>query len=71
MTKVYFPREILPLAVGRRGAVDFVLPGASCSCCFMVIRAGLRSWAELLLLPLSMFALLLFTIGAGHCGSAR
>jgi ABC-2 type transport system permease protein len=60
VTKVYFPREILPLASEGTALVDFVLQGLV----LVVFMAGFRFGAlglNLLLLPLAMFALLAFT----------
>jgi ABC-2 type transport system permease protein len=59
--KVYFPREILPLASVGATTFDFLLQGVVLLA-FMVIETYFNNlgW-NLLLLPLSMFALLLFT----------
>jgi ABC-2 type transport system permease protein len=59
--KVYFPREILPLASVGATTFDFLLQGVVLLA-FMVIETYFSNlgW-NLLLLPLSMFALLLFT----------
>jgi ABC-2 type transport system permease protein len=60
VTKVYFPREILPLASVGAAGVDFLTQGLVLIL-FMLIT---RYWVlglNLLLLPLSMAALLLFS----------
>src|SRR3954451_4470547 len=60
--KVYFPREILPLASVGATTFDFLLQGVVLLV-FMVIQTyfSYLGW-NLLLLPLSMIALLLFSI---------
>jgi len=59
--KVYFPREILPLASVGATVFDFLLQGIVLVAFMAVARyTEFLGW-NLLLLPLSMFALLLFT----------
>src|SRR5947207_2597098 len=60
VTKVYFPREILPLASEGTALVDFVLQAAVLSLFMLGFRYS-PGGVNLLLLPLSMFALLIFT----------
>jgi ABC-2 type transport system permease protein len=60
VTKVYFPREILPLASVGASLVDFVLQAAVLVAFMIVFRAG-HFGTNLLLLPLAMLALLTFT----------
>ena len=58
--KVYFPREVLPLAVVGVGAVDFVLQSAVFFAVLLVFRYGFTldfMW----LYPMSLLALFLFT----------
>jgi ABC-2 type transport system permease protein len=60
VTKVYFPREILPLASEGTALVDFALQGLV----LVLFMLGFRYNAvglNLLLLPLAMFALVAFT----------
>jgi len=59
--KVYFPREILPLSSVGATTFDFLLQGVVLIAFMLIERYfGYLGWG-LLLLPLSMFALLLFT----------
>jgi len=60
VTKVYFPREILPFASIGAAMVDFVLQAAVLAGFMLILRYGVFDW-NLLLLPLSLFALLAFT----------
>jgi ABC-2 type transport system permease protein len=60
VTKVYFPREILPLASVGAAGVDFVLQ-AVVLVAFMVGFRFFHFGPNLLLLPLAMFALIAFT----------
>jgi ABC-2 type transport system permease protein len=60
VTKVYFPREILPLASLGSALVDFVLQGIVLLLFMIGFRAFVVGW-NLLLLPLSFLALLAFT----------
>jgi ABC-2 type transport system permease protein len=59
--KVYFPREILPLASVGATIVDFLLQGLVLVVFMVVERYYHQLGVNLLLLPLSMLALLLFT----------
>jgi ABC-2 type transport system permease protein len=64
VTKVYFPREILPLASVGASGVDFVLQGIV----LLLFMVGFRYnflGLNVLLLPLSMVALLAFTSALG------
>jgi ABC-2 type transport system permease protein len=60
VTKVYFPREILPLASEGTALVDFGLQTAVLALFMLGLRYN-PGGMNLLLLPLSMFALLVFT----------
>lgn len=60
VTKVYFPREILPLASIGTALVDFVLQAVVLAA-FMIALRYRFGGVNLLLLPLSIFALLVFT----------
>ncbi|CAN5184942.1 N/A [soil metagenome] len=64
VTKVYFPREILPLSSVGTALVDFGLQ-ALVLVAFMVTSGYDFTRIDLLLLPLSMFALLAFTSALG------
>ncbi len=64
VTKVYFPREILPFASVGTAMVDFVIQGVVLVA-FMFITHAFVGGLNLLLLPLSMFALLSFTSALG------
>ncbi len=64
VTKVYFPREILPLSSVGTALVDFCLQ-ALVLVAFMVTSGYDFTRIDLLLLPLSMFALLAFTSALG------
>ncbi len=61
VTKVYFPREILPLASFGAASVDFVLQMVVLLAFMAAIRYPFLGW-NLLLLPLSMLALFAFTV---------
>jgi ABC-2 type transport system permease protein len=60
VTKVYFPREVLPLASVGTALVDFLLQGLVLVA-FMVAFGHGFGGVNLLLLPLSILALLAFT----------
>ena len=60
VTKVYFPREILPLASVGAAGVDFLLQGLVLVAFMGILRVG-EFGLNLLLLPLSMVTLLLIT----------
>ena len=60
VTKVYFPREILPLASVGAAGVDFLLQGLVLVVFMGIFTVG-HFGLNLLLLPLSMFALLALT----------
>jgi ABC-2 type transport system permease protein len=64
VTKVYFPREILPLSSVGVAMVDFVLQAIVLVVFMLVLRAGVFG-VNVLLLPLSMVALLLFSATLG------
>lgn len=59
--KVYFPREILPLASIGASLVDFALQSLVLAAFMLVLRYGQPYGLNLLLLPLSLFTLLVFT----------
>jgi ABC-2 type transport system permease protein len=64
VNKVYFPREVLPLASLGTGLVDFVLQATVLAGFMLAYRYDF--WGmNLLLLPLSFVALLLFTTAVG------
>jgi ABC-2 type transport system permease protein len=60
VTKVYFPREILPFASIGAAGVDFLLQGLVLAAFMGIFTVG-RFGVNLLLLPLSVVALLAFT----------
>jgi len=60
VTKVYFPRELLPLASVGTAVVDFALQGIVLLVFIALSRSFVAGW-NLLLLPLAMFCLLAFT----------
>lgn len=60
VTKVYFPRELLPLASVGTALVDFALQAIVLLAFMIASRAFVLGW-NLLLLPLAMFGLLVFT----------
>jgi ABC-2 type transport system permease protein len=60
VTKVYFPREILPLASVGAACVDFLLQMVVLAAFLVVFRYNFTG-LNLLLLPLSVFTLLVFT----------
>jgi ABC-2 type transport system permease protein len=64
VTKVYFPREILPLASLGAAAVDFLTQGLVLLLFMLISRYGVFG-TNLLLLPLAMVALVLFSAAAG------
>ncbi len=59
--KVYFPREVLPLALTLSNMVNFVLALIVLFAMLFVFRVPLTRWA--LLLPVVMLTQLLFTLG--------
>jgi len=61
VTKVYFPREILPFASVGAAGVDFVLQGVVLLLFMVVFRYNFFG-LNVLLLPLSMVALVTFTV---------
>jgi ABC-2 type transport system permease protein len=69
VNKVYFPREVLPLASLGTALVDFVLEAVVLAV-FMLAFAYDFWGKNLLLLPLSFLALLLFTAAVGLWVSA-
>ena len=64
VTKVYFPREILPLASLGAAGVDFLAQALVLATFMVVFRYGVLGW-NLLLLPLALVVLLLFTASLG------
>jgi len=60
VTKVYFPREVLPLSSVGVAGVDFVLQGIVLFLFMLAFRAG-EFGLNLLMLPLAMVALVLFS----------
>jgi len=69
VSKVYFPRELLPLASMGAALVDFTLQ-AGILALFMVIFRHPFWGVNLLLLPLAVVALLAFTAAIGFLTSA-
>jgi ABC-2 type transport system permease protein len=69
VTKVYFPREVLPLASIGSAGVDFLTQALVLIVFMAVLRYGVFGW-NLLLLPLSLVALLLFTVALALFASA-
>jgi ABC-2 type transport system permease protein len=61
VTKVYFPREILPLASVGAAGVDFLTQAIVLVGFMVVLRYGVLGW-NLLLLPLALVTLLLFIV---------
>ncbi len=64
VTKVYFPREILPLASTGAAGVDFLLQ-AIVLAVFMAAYRHVHVGLNLLLLPISLVALAAFTMAVG------
>ena len=64
VTKAYFPSEVLPLATIGSTMFDFALQGLVLVAFMLISRVGVLGW-NLLLLPLSLFALLTFTAALG------
>lgn len=68
VTKIYFPREILPLSAGLGRLVDFAVA--------TLIFVGLAIWYDLqihstwLLIPLLLFIQIVFALGIGLLGAA-
>jgi ABC-2 type transport system permease protein len=60
VTKVYFPRELLPLASVGSTLVDFAFQGIVLTLFMLVSRSFVAGW-NLLLLPLAMATLVAFT----------
>src|SRR5438128_7903040 len=60
VTKVYFPREILPLASVGAACVDFLTQSIVLIGFMALFRYGVLGW-NLLLIPLALVGLLLFT----------
>ena len=60
VTKAYFPSEVLPLASIGSAVFDFGLQAIVLVAFMVISRVGVLGW-NVLLLPLSMFALLAFT----------
>jgi ABC-2 type transport system permease protein len=69
VTKVYFPREILPLATMGAAGVDFLTQGLVLMLFMLISRYGVFGM-NLLLLPLAMVALVLFSAAAAMFVSA-
>jgi ABC-2 type transport system permease protein len=64
VTKVYFPREFLPLSSVGAALVDFALQAVVLVAFMVVTRTGVVG-VNLLLIPLAMVALLAFTSAVG------
>ena len=62
--KVYFPRELFPLAVVGASVVNFLLQAVILVCAYIVTWT-FPNPADLLLVPLAMVALVLFATGLG------
>ncbi|HEX2090322.1 MAG TPA: ABC transporter permease [Actinomycetota bacterium] len=60
VTKAYFPSEVLPLATIGSTMFDLALQALVLAAFMVIFRVGVLGW-NLLLLPLSLFALLTFT----------
>jgi ABC-2 type transport system permease protein len=69
VNKVYFPREVLPLASVGAALVDFAFQSLMLLAIMLLLRYGFWG-ANLLLLPLSFFALLVLTTAVGLFVSA-
>ncbi len=70
VTKIYFPREVLPLASLLASLFDFVIAGLALS--LLLAVAGIGGSIYLLYVPLILFFLVLFTAGLGlmlACGN--
>lgn len=63
VSKIYFPREILPLASVLANLFDFAVAGAFLTLILAVLRVGISIY--LLWLPLILILLLLFSAGLG------
>jgi lipopolysaccharide transport system permease protein len=68
VTKVHFPREILPLGVLAAAFVDFCI--ASVIFVGMMIAYGIPAYATLAWLPLLVFVQILLTVGVTLVGAA-
>ena len=68
ITKVYFPRLIVPAAAMLAGLVDFVL--AFVLLCLMMIYYGVTLTAQVLFLPVLVLLTALFALGVGTWMSA-
>jgi lipopolysaccharide transport system permease protein len=68
ITKVYFPRLIVPSAAMLAGLVDFML--AFMLLLFLMIYYGVTPTAQVLFLPVLILLTALFALGVGTCMSA-
>jgi len=63
ITKIYFPREVLPLAATFACLFDFLIACATLSVLLIIVGIGVS--AHILLLPVLLLFLILFTCGLG------
>lgn len=63
VTKVYFPREVLPLSCVLAGLFDFMIASLALSVFLAIMHIGVSVY--LLLLPVIIVSLILFTAGLG------
>lgn len=68
ITKVYFPRSILPISAVAARLLDFAIGFAVMVC--LMVYFGVRPTANLLLLPLLIVLITLLTLGMGMLTSA-
>jgi lipopolysaccharide transport system permease protein len=67
ITKVYFPRLMIPLSSVGAACVDFAI--AFCLIPIMMARYGVAPGFGILLLPLVLLLMILFTVGVGAVAS--
>lgn len=63
ITKIYFPREVLPFSSVLASLFDFFVAGAALSVLLIIARIGIS--IHLLWVPLILLFLVLFTMGLG------
>ncbi|MBC7784028.1 MAG: ABC transporter permease [Burkholderiales bacterium] len=68
VSKVYFPRLILPLSIVPSSLIDFAV--ASSIMVFLMFKAGIQPTWAMLLLPVWLSLLLMFALGIGLYASA-
>jgi len=63
VTKIYFPREVCPIAAVLASLLDFLIASAALTVILIIARIGIS--VHILLLPLLLIPLLLFVTGLG------